>query len=101
MAKLKDRIKTALGETRMLILGSQILIGFQFNAVFEDGFAEFPEHARRLDGVALSLMLAALAALIAPGTYHRIVERGDDSERFHRFITTMATFALLPFALSV
>jgi hypothetical protein len=101
MAELKDRIKTALGETRILILGSQILIGFQFEAVFEDGFAQFAEHARFLDGLALALMLMALAALIAPGTYHHIVEKGQDSERFHRFITTMAALALLPFALSI
>jgi uncharacterized protein DUF6328 len=101
MTELKDRIHTALGETRILILGSQILVGFQLTAVFEDAFDQFAEHARQLDGLALLLMLTALAALIAPGTYHRIVESGRDSEAFHRYISTMATVALLPFAISI
>jgi Family of unknown function (DUF6328) len=86
---------------RILILGSQILIGFQFEAVFEDVFGELPAHARLLDAAALLLMLAAMAALIAPGTYHRIAEDGEGSESVHRFITTMAAIALLPFAISV
>jgi hypothetical protein len=30
---LKDKVKTALDETRLLILGSQILFGFQLRAV--------------------------------------------------------------------
>jgi hypothetical protein len=32
MAKLKDKLTNALNETRILILGAQILLGFQFNA---------------------------------------------------------------------
>jgi hypothetical protein len=37
------KIKTALNETRLLILGSQILFGFQFNGIFQDSFEQlFP-----------------------------------------------------------
>jgi hypothetical protein len=32
--KLQAKIKTALDETRLLILGAQILLGFQLNGVF-------------------------------------------------------------------
>ena len=42
MTKLSDKVKTALDETRMLILGVQILVGFQFRTVFEDGFDQLP-----------------------------------------------------------
>ena len=43
MAKLKDKIKTALDEGRMLVLGAQILVGFQYRAVFEPVFEKLPE----------------------------------------------------------
>jgi hypothetical protein len=34
--ELSKKIKLALDETRILILGVQILLGFQFRAVFSD-----------------------------------------------------------------
>jgi hypothetical protein len=34
--KIAQKVKIALDETRMLVLGAQILIGFQFRGVFQD-----------------------------------------------------------------
>src|SRR6185437_11960004 len=99
--ELSKKIKTSLDETRILILGAQILIGFQFRGVFQDGFEQLPVHARYLDGVALVLMLAAAALLIAPALYHRIIAGGEDSGEIHQFISWMASAALLPFAISL
>jgi len=36
--ELSKKVKVALDETRMLILGAQILLGFQFRGVFVDGY---------------------------------------------------------------
>jgi hypothetical protein len=36
--KVDRKLKTALDETRLLILGVQILLGFEFQCVFQDGF---------------------------------------------------------------
>ncbi len=101
MTELSDKVKTALDETRTLILGSQILIGFQFQAVFQNAFEELPAHARWVDGAALILMVSVAALLIAPSVYHRIVERGRDSVRIHHMISIMAGIAFLPFAVSL
>jgi hypothetical protein len=101
MMSISDKVKIALDETRMLILGSQILIGFQFRAVFQDGFDDLPAGLRYLDAVALLLMLAASTLLIAPSLYHRIAERGEDTARLHRVTSAMAGLALLPFACSI
>jgi hypothetical protein len=46
---LEDKVKTALDETRLLILGSQILFGFQFNGMFHDGFDARSAWSRGLD----------------------------------------------------
>jgi hypothetical protein len=99
--KLSDKVKIALDETRMLILGAQILLGFGFRGVFEDRFDQLPAYARYVDGVGLGLLVCAVGLLIAPGPYHRIVEAGQDSSRLHRFVTVIADLALLPFALAL
>ena len=100
MTELRQKIKNAVNETRMLVLGSQILLGFQLQSAFRDGFDELPRRDRYADVAALALMLVALVTLIAPSSFHRIVEGGEDSGRMHRFASVMATVALLPFAFS-
>jgi len=36
--KLDRKVKMALDETRLLVLGIQVLLGFQFQAFFQTGF---------------------------------------------------------------
>ena len=99
--KLSDKIKVALEETRILILGAQILLGFGFRGMFDDRFDQLPAYARYADGVGLGLLVCTVGLLIAPGPYHRIVEGGQDSGRLHNFASVIADLALLPFALAL
>ena len=39
-ARADKKVKTALDETRLLILGAQILFGFHLNAAFQHGFGD-------------------------------------------------------------
>ncbi|MBV9756113.1 MAG: hypothetical protein JO047_03590, partial [Alphaproteobacteria bacterium] len=99
--ELSKKVKTALDEARVLVLGAQILLGFAFRGPFSDGFERLSGTARALDGLALMLMVLAVGLLIAPGPYHRIVEGGEDSRRLHRFVSAISGLALLPFALAL
>jgi uncharacterized protein DUF6328 len=99
--ELQKKIKTALDETRLLVLGSQILLGFQFRSVFEQTFEQVPETSRHFDGVAIMLMVVAIALLIAPSMHHRILNRGEDMPQTNRVLTVLASCALLPFAASL
>jgi hypothetical protein len=101
MTKLKAKVTNALNETRMLILGAQILLGFQLNAVFQPRFEHLADHARWLDLAGLALMSAAVALLIAPAPFHRLVENGRDTSRLHGFTTRVAELALFPFGLCI
>jgi lysylphosphatidylglycerol synthetase-like protein (DUF2156 family) len=101
MAKQKDKVQSALDEIRMLILGSQVLLGFQFRSVFEPVFEKLPHHTQYLKVIGLGLMTIAIGLLLAPGAYHRIVEEGEDTPEIHRFTTRVAEFALLPFAIGL
>jgi hypothetical protein len=82
----------------MLILGAQVLLGFEFNGAFQSGFSKLPTVAQELKMASLVLMLIAVGLLLTPGAYHQIVERGNDSPRLIDFTNRIAASALLPFA---
>ncbi|MFL5351478.1 DUF6328 family protein [Archangium sp.] len=96
MAELKSKVQNALDEARILILGTQVLIGFGFRVVFEEGFPKLPVASQHLLLVDLGLLLLTFALLVTPGAWHRIVERGEDTPRFHRTVTRLMWPALLP-----
>ena len=99
--ELSKKVKIALDETRILILGVQILLGFQLRGVFSDGYEQLPTYLRYLDGLALGLLVCVVGLLITPGPYHRIVESGEDSAHILRLVTVIANLSLFPFALAL
>lgn len=101
MAELKDKVQTALDEGRMLILGAQVLLGFQYRAIMEPGFESLPRHSQYLKLGGMGLMLLAVALLILPSAYHRIVAEGEDTHEVHRFTSAVMLLALWPFALGL
>jgi hypothetical protein len=101
VAQLKDKIENVLNETRILVLGIQILIGFGFRTFFEPGFAKMSPYAQQLQLAALGLMLLGFGVLMVPVTYHRIVLHGRNTAELHRLSTLTVSAGLLPFALSM
>jgi hypothetical protein len=97
----QQRLKIALDELRMLMMGSQILFGFQLRAVFEKQAQTLGVIERGLLSAATLLMALVVGILIAGPCYHRIVEMGAANDRVLRIITGLASCALLPFALSL
>jgi uncharacterized membrane protein len=98
---LAGKVKTALDETRTLILGAQILLGFQCQGAFRPQFDSLPTLSRRLSAVALVLMLLSLGLLVAPSAFHRIADGGESTGRMHRLTGMFAGLALLPFAIAL
>jgi hypothetical protein len=101
MLNLKEKIQTALNEARILVLGAQVLLGLEYESLFEPQFVTLPLHSQYLKFTSLLLLLVAFSLLIAPVSYHRLVNQGDDSASLPRFIRTIMIFALLPFALAL
>src|SRR5206468_11217814 len=93
--------KTALDETRLLIMGSQVLFGFLLESVFQNGFERLSRASQYLVGLALTLMVLSVGCLIAPSMQHRIVEEGQSTPRLQRAATTFAAWGLLPFIASL
>ena len=91
---LQEKVSFALDENRMLILGSQVLLGFEFEAFFEPGFRAIPAHNQDLQVFNLLLIMATAALLIAPTTLHRIVGADSHTSRLIAYTTHMVEWAL-------
>src|ERR1700731_2413614 len=98
---LQKKLKVALNDNRLLILGTQVLFGFQFNGIFQDLFIELPYPSRVLETSGLTLLMVSIAFLVAPSMHHRLVEDGRDNARVLRLATDFAGFALLPLAFAL
>ena len=96
-----DRVKKALDEARTLVLGIQVLLGFQYAALFQSGFATLPIAARQLDAAAMGLMLVALCLLLAIVPYHRVSAHANDTQAVLAYTRRRIEQALLPFALAI
>ena len=99
--KVDRRLKTALDEARLLILGVQILLGFEFQCVFQDGFEGLTQGSKQLSMSALGLILLSTAILIAPSMQHRIVESGQSTLRLIRTTNMLSGAALIPLAIGM
>ena len=101
MAGVHGRVKNALDEARMLVLGAQVLLGFQYRGFFEKVYDELSPAERALKMAALFALLATIGGLFLIAGRHRIVEQGRDSARFHRFTRGVMQIVLLPFTLAL
>src|SRR5215213_8314756 len=89
MASLKDKVQKVLSENRTLVLGAQILLGFQYQAVFRPKFDDLPALGKTLEVVALALLLCTILCLIAPSSFHRISEAGESTRRQYAYSKVM------------
>jgi hypothetical protein len=68
---------------------------------FQELFDELSAPLRRLFALGLTLLVLAIAMLIAPSMRHRIVEDGQDSRRLLATATLLTSSALLPFSIAL
>lgn len=93
-AQLDNQLQTALNETRLLILGVQVLFGFQFEAFFQDAFSDLGRGSKTVSLAALALLVVAVGLLIAPTMRHRLTEGGHSSVRLLQAVSIFASIAL-------
>ena len=101
MAEIGEKVKNVLDEARLLVLGVQVLVGFQYRAAFEPAFPRLSSSQQINSLIALALLLVSLGFLLAPTSCHQLLEQGNDTERIHGYATRMTAIALLPFALGL
>jgi|SRR4051794_23030041 len=100
-ASLEDRITHVLEELRVVLPGTQALLGFQFVAVFSNGFTDLENWQKGLHFGSLLLVTLSGLLLMTPAAYHRIVDEGGDTEAMHDFATRCLMLAMATLALGL
>ncbi len=96
--KLDATVHTALDELRMQMLGTQVLFGFQFQGIFQEGFEQIAPSAKLAALSAFGLIVLTFALLVAPAAQHRLVENGVATRRILRVAGRFAELALATYA---
>ena len=99
--EIESRLKTALDESRLLILGAQVLFGFQFEAVFQELFADIPASSRTIHCAGLVMLLISVGLLIAPSLFHQIMFDGESRPGAVTTATMLAGASLLPLTIGL
>ena len=97
---LSVKIDHALTEARMVLPGVQALLGFQFILFFSESFHDLPESSKLLHLACLLLVCFCAVLLMTPAAFHRIVEQGEDTERFYGVANRLILTAMVPLALA-
>ena len=99
--EIERRLKTALDESRLLILGAQVLFGFQFEAAFQELFSSLPASSRYIHCAGLLLLLISVGLLIAPSLFQQIIFEGESRSGAINAATVLAGASLLPLTIGL
>ena len=98
---LDRRVKAALDETRLLILGVQVLLGFEFQCFFQDGFSNLSVSSKFICVSSLFLVIMSVGMLVVPSMEHRLVESGRSTLRLIRATDSFTGLGLAPLTASL
>ena len=99
--ELKDKIDQVLTEARVVLPGAQALLGFQFVTMLMDGFDKLPPSSKYVHLISLALMALSIILLMTPAAYHRIVEKGEETEHFHSVAGYFLIAAMVPLPIGI
>ncbi len=91
---LTDKIKQVLMETRMVLPGTQALLGFQLVIFLVQDFNRLPRAVQWTHFGSLLAVTVSAILLIMPAAYHRIAVHGEDSEEFWNFASRVMLLAM-------
>jgi hypothetical protein len=88
-------LHTALNELRMQMLGVQVMLGFQFDALFQDALQEPGTHEIAASVAGFVFVVLALALLLGAPSAHRLAEHGQPTARIQLLTQRYAAGALV------
>lgn len=98
---LKEQLRNIIEEARMVLPGIQALFGFQTIAVFNQRFDDLPAAVQAVHLLALATVVIAIALIMTPAAWHRIVSPQRVSESIVKLSSRMICAALLPLAIGL
>jgi hypothetical protein len=99
--ELKDRIDHLLEEIRIILPGTQALLGFQFVAVFSQNFNSLPIEMKYLHLASLCLVTLTTILLMSPAAFDRIVRERKNNPLFIKYSSQVMLVAMISLALGL
>jgi hypothetical protein len=96
-----ERIQHLLDEIRVILPGTEVLLGFLLIAVFEEGFDSLDSFLKYMHLASLGSMAITTILLIAPPAYDRIAAQRENIQAFYVLATRMVLLALIFLALGL
>jgi hypothetical protein len=91
---LEDQITHLLNELRIVLPGTQAILGFQFASVFTDQFHRLSQTLQNIHLISLCFVLLSITILLGAPAFNRIVEPNKATEKFHGFASKVVLIAL-------
>ena len=101
MSESDRKTQDALNESRILVLGVQVLLSFQYSSFLESSFDRLPYSSQCLEAIALGLLLCAFGLFVAPAPNHLLIWSNDDGPNLQKFVSVATATALVPFAIGL
>ena len=98
---LHDEAQMILDEARTILPGIQALFGFQLIAVFTEGFSQLSDGERLAHLASLLLVTVAIALIMTPAAYDRIVSESRVSRRFVALASRLISIAMVPLMVGI
>ena len=98
---LRNEAQMTLDEARMVLPGIQALFGFQLIAVFTEGFRRVADVERLAYLGSLLLVTIAIALIMTPAAYDRIVGESRVSRRFVALASRLISIAMVPLMVGI
>jgi hypothetical protein len=98
---LQQQAQQTIEEARMVLPGIQALFGFQLIAIFNTRFQDLTLYEQCLHFSSLLLVALAIALIMTPAAYHRIVERGTVSHFFIDLASRLIAIAMIPLMFAI
>jgi uncharacterized membrane protein HdeD (DUF308 family) len=89
-----ERANQLLQEIRIVLPGTQALLGFEFIALFNESFKRLSNSLQMYHLVNLLLITICTVLLISPVAFQELLEDGENSDRFLRFTSRVITLAM-------
>src|SRR5258706_695668 len=98
---LPGKIIVYLDEIRVVLPGTQALLGFQLVAAFSFGFDRISILFKYMHILSLLLVSISVILLLIPPAFHRIAEHGQDTHRLHVLTTKVIMYAMASLGLGL
>jgi hypothetical protein len=99
-SEAEKKLKTALDESRLFILGAQVLFGFLFQGVFQEAFEKLPFGVKLVQCFGL-LSISAVSLLMAPSLHHQVAFKAESVPGAITNASRFADFSLLPLTVGI